>query len=365
MPDLAMPDLVFVQCHVAEDCPKLDGGVSAGCCGGKCIDISSDIANCGGCGAPCQGGWKCCQSVCSNPTSDSNNCGGCGIPCSLGANALATSCAASLCKVNVCAMGFGDCDRAAANGCEVTFATAAVSSGAPPVGAMVPNCGACGTNCSADMGKQVSTVKCSGGACAVGVCATGYGDCDGNYANGCEAKCKMPFQTWTDDVGANEDLPMNCIDWYESFAFCVWDGGRLATEAEWNYAAAGGSDQRPYPWSVSMDDVTIDTSYAVYSINGMLETPPIGAVGSKSPKGDGKWGQADLSGGVWEWNFDWSASPYTKPCTDCANTQAAANRIIRGGSFYDDASHLLSTLRNDFNPTSHHPNIGARCARMP
>ena len=105
---------------------------------------------------------------------------------------------------------------------------------------------------------------------------------------------------------------MNCIDWYDAFAFCAWDGGRLAMEAEWNYAAAGGSLQQPYPWGAAM----LDTMHAVYectgdgSAAGQCWETDILNVGSKSPTGDGKWGQADLAGGVWEWNLDWYASPY-------------------------------------------------------
>ena len=62
-------------------------------------------------------------------------------------------------------------------------------------------------------------------------------------------KCDAKGQTWTDAPGENENRPINCINWFEAFAFCAWDGGRLPTEAEFNYAQAGGSEQRHFPWS--------------------------------------------------------------------------------------------------------------------
>ena len=70
-------------------------------------------------------------------------------------------------------------------------------------------------------------------------------DIDPTNAN--HAQCS-PDSTWTDTASCQENLPINCVNWYESAAFCIWDGGFLPSEAEWEYAAAGGSQQREYPW---------------------------------------------------------------------------------------------------------------------
>ena len=112
--------------------------------------------------------------------------------------------------------------------------------------------------------------------------------------------CDLTFQTWSDDPGANETKPINCVTWYEAFAYCAWAGGRLPTEAEWNYAASGGDEHRVYPWGDG-----IDHDHAVWGCetDGVpgCTSDDIVMVGSRSPLGDGKWGHVDLAGSMSEW----------------------------------------------------------------
>jgi formylglycine-generating enzyme len=177
-------------------------------------------------------------------------------------------------------------------------------------------------------------------------------------------QCGYPYDTWTASAGADESLPINCENWYEAYAFCIWDGGFLPTEAEWNYAAAGGSDQRVYPWSNPPSAPTADYTYASYDCLGdSCSFQDILFVGS-DPTGDGKWGQSDLGGNVAEWNLDIQA-PYTTPCDDCASLGAGPNRSIRGGGFNSDLTGLLAAGRDANTPDTRNEIYGIRCARTP
>ena len=176
-------------------------------------------------------------------------------------------------------------------------------------------------------------------------------------------KCNPAYPAWSDAPSGNETLPINCVSWFEAFAFCAWDGGRLPTEAEWNYAAAGGSEQRDYPWGAS-----IDHTKASYDCSGRgpgtCAFSDMKPVGSFSPQGDGKWGQADLAGNVWEYTLDYAAVPYRlTACSDCADLQPAPNRTFRGGGFANESFYEITSARIDRSPEIADYDVGIRCAR--
>jgi formylglycine-generating enzyme required for sulfatase activity len=169
--------------------------------------------------------------------------------------------------------------------------------------------------------------------------------------------------TWTATPYENhETLPMDCITWYEAFAFCVWDGGRLPTEAEWNYAAAGGDQQRAYPWSDNpFTSLDIDGTDALYVSDSAVRKLP-SSVGLLLPKGRGRWGHADLAGNVSEWVLD-SYGPYPATCIDCAVDSPGGQRVLRGGDFASLKENLRVAHRVAWDPTNRETEIGVRCAR--
>ena len=185
--------------------------------------------------------------------------------------------------------------------------------------------------------------------------------CDSNYAT-----------TWTASAGSNEELPINCESWWESYAFCIWDGGFLPSESEWEYAAAGGSQEREYPWGSAAPGTACPGAGCSYAIQGCVYPPGSGGctgvtniapVGTAT-QGVGLYGQLDLVGNVWEWNLDLYAT-YVSPCTDCAYLTAAPSRVIRGGFFGSGPSDLLPPNRGAILPALRSYSIGFRCARTP
>jgi formylglycine-generating enzyme len=188
-----------------------------------------------------------------------------------------------------------------------------------------------------------------------------------------------PFSTWTDSAGSQENLPIECVNWYESYAFCIWDGGFLPSEAEWEYAAAGGSEQREYPWGSTAPGTA--NQYSIYSCcypggSGSCD-PMFGCSGlanfasvGTAALGAGRWGQLDLSGDVWDWNMDFATQSYVEPCTDCAYLtppqEGGNQREWRGAYCGAPASELLTAGDHGTeDPAGRHFYLGFRCARTP
>jgi formylglycine-generating enzyme len=180
-------------------------------------------------------------------------------------------------------------------------------------------------------------------------------------------KCNSSRETWTDAAAGNENYPINCVNWYEAFAFCIWDGGRLPTEAEWELAAAGGTNNYLYPWGSPAPD---SSRANFYGCSGCPNSPFV-AVGS-CQAGNARWGHADLAGSMWEWAFDWYSGSYygtiatPVECVNCANAvSSTSGRILRGGSYNSLASYIRVATRDYYMPSPRYFDIGFRCARSP
>jgi formylglycine-generating enzyme required for sulfatase activity len=159
-------------------------------------------------------------------------------------------------------------------------------------------------------------------------------------------------------LGQEPLLPANCMTWYEAFAFCLWDGGRLPTQAEAKYAATGGDRHWSYPWGDTpiLDDH--DTSHAVYDCLAdgdpgcaLSDVPEVGSRAS----GAGRWYQLDLVGSVAEWNFGWwkyGSIPEDQLGTSPieSGTWRTAAKLVSPGAFV-----TYSSFRQD--------GWGLRCAR--
>jgi formylglycine-generating enzyme required for sulfatase activity len=173
---------------------------------------------------------------------------------------------------------------------------------------------------------------------------------------------------WTDVVGANEELPIACTNWFEAYAFCIWDGGFLPTGLEQEYVASGGSEQRFYPWSSPPSSKAVDCTYANYSgCNAGNKPLPVGQL----PAGAGRFGHLDISGNAGEYGLDWFAWDYF------GGTNAASFSPISGYEYrnawassraqpaaqmrsimIDPASRLARISQRD-------PRQGFRCAHAP
>ena len=187
--------------------------------------------------------------------------------------------------------------------------------------------------------------------------------------------CKVPGARWNAPEGPGSDFatrgnhPVVHVSWDDAKAFCGWSGQRLPTEAEWEYAARGGLEQKLYPWGDKLrpggehrcniwqgDFPRIDTAD-----DGYAGTCPVDAFPANG------FGLYSVTGNTWEWCNDWFDAEFhrTADRTNPNGPSEGTARVMKGGSFLCHKSYCNRyrvAARSSNTPDSSTSNMGFRCA---
>jgi formylglycine-generating enzyme required for sulfatase activity len=164
-----------------------------------------------------------------------------------------------------------------------------------------------------------------------------------------------PF--WAKMKDWSEFHPVVNVSWEDAVAYCQWVGGRLPTEAEWEYAARAAKPDEAFPLdSANSRD---KANFSGRKGNDVYEyTSPVKSF-DPTP-----WGLFDMAGNVWQWTADWFSPAYygNSPADDPGGPDTGKERVARGGSFSSDpAKHLRISYREKFDPSKGEDNVGFRC----
>jgi formylglycine-generating enzyme required for sulfatase activity len=145
-----------------------------------------------------------------------------------------------------------------------------------------------------------------------------------------------------------DNRPVERVTWNDAVEYCRAIGGRLPTEAEWEYAARAGTKGARYG---DLDAI------AWYSGNSDGQTHE---VGQKKPNG---WGLYDMLGNVLEWMADWYGNYSAGDQSDPPGASSGQFRVLRGGSGVNASNNARASYRNQDAPGVGSANVGFRCVR--
>jgi formylglycine-generating enzyme required for sulfatase activity len=152
--------------------------------------------------------------------------------------------------------------------------------------------------------------------------------------------------------------PVVNVTWDEMHAFCSWAGGRLPTEAEWEYGARAGATTA-FPWGARFSD-QLTNGFGQEGKDRWKETAPAGSFPPNA------FGLFDMIGNVWEFVADWySGDAYDRPPPrDPVGPEQGVERVLRGGSWDNEPRSLRVSYRIMLRPEARRNlYVGGRCAR--